>query len=115
MGDGSAVRRTAHERLAQERRLKAVAEWRDISQAEVAAAIGESQTNYNRYEKGRIKIPNEVIGKAAGYFGVRKEYLWSGDEPRRVEPTATVEVVAGPAPRRSRAVESPIKRQKGAR
>lgn len=88
MPERSGVARKPHERLAQERRLRGVAEWRDISQAEIATELGESTTNWNRYEKGRAAIPDDVLEKAAVYYGVRRAYLLWGELPREAMATS---------------------------
>jgi transcriptional regulator with XRE-family HTH domain len=102
----SAVPRKVHERLAQERRLRAVAEWRDIRQQEIALALEVSPVNYNRYETGVTPIPDEVIERAAKYFGVTRAFLRYGEGER----TPGAEV---PAPRP--AISPIVARKKSAR
>lgn len=84
MAQPKEVARQPHERLAQERRIKAVDEWRDIRQQDVARAIEEPPVNYNRYETGTIPIPDRVLDKAATYFGVTRAYLRYGEGPRKM-------------------------------
>lgn len=90
MTDSLGVSREPHERLAQERRRKAVEEWRDISQQETATALGLTLTNYNRYEKGHVRIPDDVIVKAAAHYGVRRGWLRDGELPRQAAPRQQV-------------------------
>ena len=102
------------DRLAQERREKAARERRDITQRDVAKAVGLTSAAISKYEAGE-NIPNDaILAKIGAFYGVRPSWLRYG-EGEKYEATATVEVVAGPAPRRSRVAESPTARRKGAR
>jgi transcriptional regulator with XRE-family HTH domain len=66
------------QRLAQERRLKAVREERDIDQKDVAAAVGTSPTNVSRWERGLVVPGDDNIQKLAKYFGVTPGWLRYG-------------------------------------
>jgi transcriptional regulator with XRE-family HTH domain len=61
-------------KLRQLRREKSALEERDVEQGEVAKAIGETQPNLARYERGRIPKDETVTKRLAKYYGV--EYAW---------------------------------------
>ena len=44
-------------------------------QEELAAYLNITQTNYSKYELGKINIPIEVFIKLADYYGVTIDYL----------------------------------------
>jgi transcriptional regulator with XRE-family HTH domain len=75
----------AHEvgkRLAQLRRQKAAAEARNVSQEEVATAVGVSTAAYNRYEKGRRLPQPPIFAAIAAYWGVPERWLYYGVLPQ---------------------------------
>lgn len=45
------------------------------TQKELAAYLNMTQTNYSKYELGKINIPIEVFIKLADYYGVTIDYL----------------------------------------
>lgn len=45
------------------------------TQEELAAYLNMTQTNYSKYELGKINIPIEVFIKLADYYGVTIDYL----------------------------------------
>lgn len=102
-------------RLKQLRREKAANEERDVDQGEVAETVKETQSNYARWEGGRIPKELETVKSLAAFYGVNWLWLLHGEGPKLLdEPTATLDVVAGPKPR-SRAAASPTKRQTSGR
>lgn len=105
------------ERLAQLRREKAAHDRRDLEMKDVAKAVKTSLSNYSRYEAGLVKPRDEVLGRIADYFGVRRAWLIWGEGDRDAEATAAEDVVAGPAPpkRTSREAAKTTKRQTGSR
>jgi transcriptional regulator with XRE-family HTH domain len=67
------------ERLAQERREKAAREHRDITQRDVARAVGLTSAAISNYEKGGT-IPNDdILAKLAAFYGVRPSWLRYGE------------------------------------
>ena len=70
------------ERIAQERRLKAAREQRDIDQRDVARAVGVSFGAVSRWESGETVPKDDAIAKLAKYFGVTPAWLRYGQEPR---------------------------------
>lgn len=47
----------------------------DKTQEELAAYLNTTQTNYSKYELGKINIPIEVFIKLADYYDVTVDYL----------------------------------------
>lgn len=56
-------------------RLKSLRKQRKMSQAEVGAAIGLTQTAYGRYETGERDPDTDTLAKIAQLFGVSIDYL----------------------------------------
>lgn len=89
------------ERLAQERREKAVRERRDITAAEVAREIGVSTPTYSRYEANLTKPDDDTLARAAKYLGVTRSWLRFGEgekyaAPPIVKETESERDVTGP-------------------
>lgn len=110
--------KTLGQRLAQLRREKAAREERDIDQTEIAKAIGigaKRQAYISRWENGYVVPKDDVLKKLADYYGVTPGWLRYGEGDKVPEPTAVLDVVAGPKPRPSRVAASPTKRQRDVR
>lgn len=56
-------------------RLKELREERKLTQTEIASAIGGSQSNLAKWEKGTVQPPAESIIKLADFFQVSTDYL----------------------------------------
>ena len=56
-------------------RIKALREDRDLTQTEVAAAIGISQRKYSYLETGVQQWTDELLVKLAAYYGTSIDYL----------------------------------------
>jgi transcriptional regulator with XRE-family HTH domain len=69
-------------RIAQERRMKSVREWRDLGHTEIAEAVGISQPTYSRYEADASKPDDDTLGRLADYFGVTRSWLRFGEGER---------------------------------
>ena len=55
---------------------------RDLSQKEIAAILGMSQTGYSKYETGENDIPTQILIKLAEYYNTTTDYLLGRtDEP----------------------------------
>lgn len=78
--------RTLGFRLAQERRIKSVAEERDIGHQEIADAAGVSQPTYSRYEADATKPDDETMVKLARFFGVDPGWLRFGTGQKHPTP-----------------------------
>ena len=56
-------------------RLKDLREDKDLKQIEVAKMLNVSQTNYSKYELGKINIPIETLKKLALFYNTSLEYI----------------------------------------
>ena len=57
------------------RRMRDLREDADLTQAQVAAKLGTSQTMYARYERGANELPLRHLLVLADYYGVSVDYL----------------------------------------
>ena len=48
--------------------IRSLREDRDLSQKEIAAILGMSQTGYSKYETGENDIPTQILIKLAEYY-----------------------------------------------
>ncbi|MBE6111520.1 MAG: helix-turn-helix transcriptional regulator [Peptococcaceae bacterium] len=56
-------------------RLRELREDHDLSQTDIAAYLGCSQSVYSRYESGERILPVDVLIKLAKYYSVSTDYL----------------------------------------
>ena len=56
-------------------RLKDLREDRDLKQEEIAKILNISQTNYSKYELGKINIPISSLIKLAKFYNTSIDYL----------------------------------------
>ena len=56
-------------------RIKDLREDRDLLQKDVAKFLNISQTNYSKYELGKINIPINTLKKLALFFNTSIDYL----------------------------------------
>lgn len=56
-------------------RIKDIREDREMKQKDVAEFLNISQTNYSKYELGKINIPNETLKKMSILFDTSIDYL----------------------------------------
>ena len=56
-------------------RIKDIREDREMKQKEVAEFLNISQTNYSKYELGKINIPIETLKKMSILFDTSIDYL----------------------------------------
>ena len=56
-------------------RLRGLREDNDLTQSQVAAFLGTSQTMYARYERGANELPVRHLIKLAEYYHVSTDYL----------------------------------------
>ena len=65
------------------RRIRDTREDQDKTQAEIAAHLGITQTQYSRYERGANEIPLHYLILVADYLEVSLDYLTGRtDEPK---------------------------------
>jgi len=56
-------------------RLKELREENKLTQKEVADAVGGTQSNLAKWEKGKNQPPADMVIKLADFFGVTTDYL----------------------------------------
>ena len=56
-------------------RIRDLREDRDLTQAQLGAAIGVSQRTYAYYESGQRMLPLQILCALADYYGVSVDYL----------------------------------------
>lgn len=56
-------------------RIRDLREDRDLTQRQVAAMLGMSQTGYSKYETGENDIPNQVLIKLAKFYDTTTDYI----------------------------------------
>ncbi len=56
-------------------RLKDLREDKEMKQVEIAKKLNISQTNYSKYELGKINIPNNILIKLAEIYDTSIDYL----------------------------------------
>ena len=56
-------------------RIKDMREDKDLIQKDVAEVLNVSQTNYSKYELGKINIPINTLKKMAIFFDTSIDYL----------------------------------------
>ncbi|MBQ9266764.1 MAG: helix-turn-helix transcriptional regulator [Clostridia bacterium] len=56
-------------------RLKDLREDREIKQEEMAKYLGISQTNYSKYELGKVNIPIDALKKLADFYRTSVDYI----------------------------------------
>ena len=57
------------------KRLRDLREDRDMTQKQVAALLGMSQTGYSKYETGENDIPTQILIKLSRLYGTTIDYL----------------------------------------
>ena len=56
-------------------RIRDLREDRDLTQAQLGAAIGVSPRTYAYYESGQRMLPPQILCALADYYGVSVDYL----------------------------------------
>lgn len=56
-------------------RIKDLREDKEILQKDMAKILNTTQTNYSKYELGKINIPIETLKKLALFFNTSTDYL----------------------------------------
>lgn len=99
-------------KLRQLRREKSALEERDVEQSEVANAVGETQPNIARYEKGRFPKDEKVTRKLAALYGVSYPWLRLDEGPKYLDAEIRI---ADPTREPARASARPKKPASGGR
>ena len=56
-------------------RIKDLREDSDVTQTRIARMINVAQTTYSDYEKGKIRIPIDIVIKLAEFYDVDMNYI----------------------------------------
>ncbi|MCI5955374.1 MAG: helix-turn-helix domain-containing protein [Clostridiales bacterium] len=56
-------------------RIRDLRQDRDLSQKQLAAMLGMSQTGYSKYETGENDIPTSILIRLAKLYGTSVDYL----------------------------------------
>ena len=56
-------------------RLKDLREDKDLYQKDIALLFGLTQTNYSKYELGKINIPVDLLKKFAKFYNTSIDYI----------------------------------------
>ena len=66
-------------------RIRDLREDHDLTQTQVAAMLGMSQTGYSKYETGENDIPTHVLIKLSRFYNISIDYLLGeSDTPTRL-------------------------------
>ena len=57
------------------RRIRDLREDKDLTQKQVAAMLGMSQTGYSKYETGENDIPTQILIKLADFYETTTDYI----------------------------------------
>lgn len=57
------------------KRIRDLREDKDLTQTQVAALLGMSQTGYSKYETGENDIPTAVLIKLSKFYSTSIDYL----------------------------------------
>lgn len=57
------------------RRIRDLREDKDLTQKQVAAMLGMSQTGYSKYETGENDIPTQILIKLADFYKTTTDYI----------------------------------------
>ena len=65
-------------------RIRDMRQDRDLTQAQIAKALGMSQTGYSKYETGTNDIPSAILIKLASFYDTSIDYLLGiTDDPNK--------------------------------
>lgn len=65
------------------RRIRDLREDHDLTQAQVAKAIGLHLTRYQTYERGEARVPADVIIELAKFYHVSTDYILERTNSKR--------------------------------
>jgi len=57
------------------KRIRELREDKDLTQQQIADALGISQRSYSYYENGKRMLPPEIIAALARYHNVSSDYI----------------------------------------
>ena len=64
-------------------RIRSLREDADLSQRQVAAMLGMSQTGYSKYETGENDIPTALLIRLARFYNTSIDYLLGESDQRQ--------------------------------
>ena len=64
-------------------RIRSLREDTDLSQRQVAAMLGMSQTGYSKYETGENDIPTAILIRLARFYNTSIDYLLGESDQRQ--------------------------------
>ncbi|MBS7365350.1 MAG: helix-turn-helix transcriptional regulator [Oscillospiraceae bacterium] len=64
-------------------RIRSLREDADLSQRQVAAMLGMSQTGYSKYETGENDIPTAILIRLARFYNTSIDYLLGESDQRQ--------------------------------
>lgn len=67
-------------------RLREIREDRDLTQQDIAKVLSMDQSNYSKYELGKVNVPIEALHILADYYGVSIDYLLYRTDVRKPYP-----------------------------
>ncbi len=67
-------------------RLKEIREDKDLFQKDLAKLLNVDQSNYSKYELGKINIPIEILLKLADFYNTSIDYLLYRTDERKPYP-----------------------------
>ncbi len=67
-------------------RLRDLREDKDLTQKQLAAILGMSQTGYSKYETGENDISTQALSRLADFYGVSTDYLLGRTDVRTPYP-----------------------------
>lgn len=70
-------------------RIRALREDRDLSQKQIATILSISQTNYSKYELGKVNIPIDAFIKLADFYQINIDYLVGRTDVKKPLPKST--------------------------
>lgn len=56
-------------------RIRNLREDKDLTQKQLAAILGMSQTGYSKYETGENDVPTHILIKLADFYGTTTDYI----------------------------------------
>ncbi len=56
-------------------RIKGLREDNDLTQTQIAKIINVAQTTYSDYEKGKVRIPIDILIELAKFYNVDMNYI----------------------------------------
>lgn len=71
-------------------RLRDLREDADLSQKQLAAHLGMSQTGYSKYETGENDISTQILLRLADFYGVSVDYLLGRTNVKKPYPKETI-------------------------